>query len=40
MNAEALRAPFAAVDVKRMFGGYGVYADKLCFVIEAAAKRF
>ncbi len=34
MNAEALKelfAPFAAVAVKRMFGGYGVYAKAFAF---------
>ncbi|MGJ0395577.1 MAG: TfoX/Sxy family protein [Methylocystis sp.] len=32
---EELFAPFAAVSVKRMFGGHGVYADGLFFAIEA-----
>lgn len=43
MNAEALKelfAPFAAVAVKRMFGGYGVYANGLCFSIATGGEAF
>ena len=43
MNAEALKelfAPFAAVDVKRMFGGYGVYADGVCLAIATGGEAF
>jgi DNA transformation protein len=31
---EDLFAPFAAVSIRRMFGGHGVYADGLCFALE------
>ena len=27
-------APFGAVEIKRLFGGHGVYADGLCFAVE------
>ncbi len=43
MNAEGLKElfePFGAVAVKRMFGGYGVYADGLCFAIESDGEVF
>ena len=43
MTSDDLRAlfePFAAVAVKRMFGGCGVYADGLCFAIEAGGEVF
>jgi DNA transformation protein and related proteins len=43
MNAEALKElfkPFGEVAVKRMFGGYGVYADDLCFAIESGGEVF
>ncbi len=43
MNADGLKAlfePFGAVAVKRMFGGHGVYADGLCFAIEAEGEVF
>ena len=30
---QELFEPFAAVAVKRMFGGHGIYADGLCFAI-------
>ena len=38
MDAEALKAlfePFGPVTVRRMFGGSGIYAEGLCFAIEA-----
>jgi len=35
-----LFAPFAAVSVKRMFGGHGVYLDGLCFAIEADGEVY
>jgi DNA transformation protein len=41
MDAEGLKAlfePFAAVAVKRMFGGAGVYAEGLCFAIESGGE--
>ncbi len=37
---EELFAPFAAVSVKRMFGGHGVYADGLFFAIEAEGEIY
>ncbi len=43
MNADGLKElfePFAAVNVKRMFGGHGVYAEGLCFAIEAQGEVF
>ena len=43
MNADDLKelfAPFAAVEIKRMFGGHGVYADGLCFAIEIGGEAF
>jgi DNA transformation protein and related proteins len=43
MDAESLKAlfePFGPVAVKRMFGGHGVYAEGLCFAIEAAGEVF
>ena len=43
MDAESLKAlfePFGPVAVKRMFGGHGVYAEGLCFAIEADGKVF
>ena len=43
MNAEALKEllkPFGEVAVKRMFGGYGVYAEGLCFAIESDGEVF
>jgi DNA transformation protein and related proteins len=43
MNAEALKElfePFGEVAVKRMFGGYGVYADGLCFAIQSDGEVF
>ena len=43
MNAEALKElfkPFGEVAVKRMFGGYGVYAEGLCFAIESNGEVF
>jgi DNA transformation protein and related proteins len=43
MNAEALKdlfKPFGEVAVKRMFGGYGVYAEDLCFAISSDGEVF
>ena len=43
MDGEGLTelfAPFAAVAVKRMFGGHGVYLDGLCFAIEADGEVY
>ena len=43
MDAEALKAlfePFGSVTVKRMFGGSGIYAEGLCFAIEADGEVF
>lgn len=43
MNPDSLKelfAPFAAVEVKRMFGGAGVYAEGLCFAIESGGEVF
>ena len=43
MNADSIKelfAPFGAVEVKRMFGGAGVYADGLCFAIESGGEVF
>ena len=43
MDAEGLKAlfePFGPVTVRRMFGGAGVYAEGLCFAIEADDEMF
>ncbi len=43
MDAEGLKAlfePFGPVTVRRMFGGAGVYAEGLCFAIEADGEVF
>src|ERR1700733_9292137 len=43
MDAEGLKAlfePFGSVTVKRMFGGSGIYAEGLCFAIEADGEIF
>ena len=43
MNADGLKEmfePFGAVEVKRMFGGAGVYANGLCFAIESGGEVF
>ena len=43
MDAEGLKAlfePFAPVTVRRMFGGAGVYADDLCFAMEANGEVY
>jgi DNA transformation protein len=43
MDAEGLKAlfePFGSVAVKRMFGGSGIYAEGLCFAIEADGEIF
>ncbi len=37
---EELFAPFAPVAVRRMFGGHGIYADGLCFAIEANGEVY
>jgi TfoX N-terminal domain len=43
MDAEKLKAlfePFVPVTVKRMFGGSGIYAEGMCFAIEADGEVF
>ena len=43
MNPDGLRElfePFGGVEVKRMFGGAGVYAEGLCFAIELGGEVF
>jgi DNA transformation protein len=43
MDSDGLKAlfePFAAVAVRRMFGGAGVYAGGLCFAIESGGEVF
>jgi DNA transformation protein and related proteins len=43
MDAAGLKAlfePFGPVTVRRMFGGAGVYAEGLCFAIEADGEVF
>jgi len=35
-----LFAPFANVQVKRMFGGHGVYAEGFCFALEMGGEVF
>jgi DNA transformation protein and related proteins len=43
MDAEGLKAlfePFGPVTVRRMFGGAGVYAEGLCFAIEADGEVY
>jgi DNA transformation protein and related proteins len=43
MDAEDLKAlfePFGPVTVKRMFGGAGIYAEGMCFAIEANGEIF
>lgn len=43
MDADGLAdlfAPFAAVAVRRMFGGHGVYVDGLCFAIESGSEVY
>ena len=37
---EELFAPFAPVAVRRMFGEHGIYADGLCFAIEANGEVY
>lgn len=37
---EDLFAAFAPVSVRKMFGGHGVYADGLCFAIEAFGEIY
>ena len=41
MDAEGLKElfePFGAVAVRRMFSGYGVYADGLCFALNLGGE--
>jgi DNA transformation protein and related proteins len=43
VDAEDLKAlfePFGPVSVKRMFGGSGIYAEGMCFAIEANGEIF
>jgi DNA transformation protein and related proteins len=43
VNADRLKAlfePLGEVEVKRMFGGAGVYAEGLCFAIESGGEVF
>jgi len=43
VNADGLKElfePFGAVQVKRMFGGNGIYAEGLCFAIEQDGEVF
>jgi DNA transformation protein and related proteins len=43
LDAEGLKAlfePFGPVTIRRMFGGAGIYADGLCFAIEADGEVF
>jgi DNA transformation protein and related proteins len=43
MDADGLKAlfePFGSVTVNRMFGGSGIYAEGLCFAIEADGEIF
>ena len=43
MDAEGLKElfePFGPVTVKRMFGGAGIYADGLCFSIQAQGEVY
>ncbi len=43
MNAAILKdlfEPFGAVEVRRMFGGAGIYASGLCFAIESNDEVF
>ena len=43
MDAEDLRElfePFAPVSAKRMFSGYGVYADGICFALNLRGDVF
>jgi len=43
MDAAAITdifAAFAPVSVRKMFGGHGVYADGLCFAIEAFGEIY
>ena len=43
MDADSLKAlfePFGPVTVRRMFGGSGIYAEGLCFAIEAGGEVY
>src|SRR5580698_4793445 len=43
MDAEGLKElfePFATVNVKRMFSGYGVYAEGICFALNLRGDIF
>ena len=37
---EDLFAPFGKVSVRKMFGGHGIYADGLCFAIQADGQVY
>ncbi len=37
---EELFAPFAAVSVRRMFSGHGVYSDGLCFALDLGGEVY
>jgi DNA transformation protein len=39
-SLKALFEPFGPVMVKRMFGGFSVYADGLCFALESKGEVF
>jgi DNA transformation protein and related proteins len=39
-GVKGLFEPFGAVEVKRMFGGAGIYAAGLCFAIESGGEVF
>lgn len=39
-DIEEIFAPFGAVTIRKMFGGHGVYADGLCFAIEAFGEIY
>jgi DNA transformation protein and related proteins len=43
VDAEGLKAlfePFGAVTVRRMFRGWGIYAEGMCFAIESKGEIF
>ena len=43
MDAEAIRdafAPFGTVDLRKMFGGTGIYRDKVMFALEANGELY
>jgi len=39
-DIEELFRPFGRVDVKRMFGGHGIYADGVMFALEARGEIY